>query len=151
MFCFQCLFQTQLIRKKYFWNSLIAAMFLTLAGCSGDSMDYVELNPDNSVKFSKNIQEMMPTKEPIYLVDLKWSAPTTRANGVPIKASEIMFYRVQQHSSDGNITQVTDVPGNSTRIGMPVFAKGTYKFSVITIDMSGRQSEPTALIAATVQ
>ena len=128
------------------------SLMLILGGCSGDDVDKFTVNADNTVNLTPDIANQLGGgfSGPIYMVDLRWTAPSTTENGTPLKLSDILHYRIYQRSTDGNVVS-TDVPGNTTRIGIPVQTKGTYTYTITAIDINGQESDASTPIVAQVQ
>lgn len=138
-------------RKTKILASLGSMCFLMLMGCSGDEVDKTTVKPDNTINFPSELKKQFdPGDSAVYMVDLRWKAPTKTENGWALKSSEIVRYRIYQTDQDGNVV-TTEVPGNSTRAGIPVIDKGNYKYSITAIDAQGRESNPSTLIPTTVK
>ena len=150
MSLFQCLFSSSSALLKIARNSFLAIVVLVVAGCTGDSLDGMTTNADGTTNLSPEDQAKFQPNTAFYMIELKWSPPASRAAGTPMTSSEIKYYQIRQYADDGSFIY-TEVPGNTTRAGIPVLSKGTYKFSIIAVDTDGRQSDPSAMIAANVQ
>jgi hypothetical protein len=78
-----------------------------------------------------------------YPVQLKWTAPSTRADGSALAASELTGYRIY-YSLDGTpADQDTVVPissGATTAFTINLTAAGTYVFAITAIDQNGLES-----------
>jgi hypothetical protein len=81
-------------------------------------------------------------------VELEWTIPSERENGVALGVEELCCYQVQY--IHGNEFAVVDVSGGATRAVNLALQPGHYRFSVIAIDSAGRVSQPSDTLEANV-
>ena len=83
---------------------------------------------------------------------LSWTAPTTRANGVALKSSEIAGYEVYMATSaTGSFTSVITVTGTATQALVTDLAPGTYYFCITTLDVNGLESGMSEMFSVTIR
>jgi hypothetical protein len=73
---------------------------------------------------------------------LKWTAPTTRANGSPLSLADINGYRIYYGKSPGKYSEVFDVAdGTAQSAKVTNLPAGTYYLVMTTYDNSGLESK----------
>jgi hypothetical protein len=154
MYISERLFSNRYFSKKLIFPHLLIGSILLLSGCSGDDLNKVTTNPDGSIVISTEVAdtaknagiESLPT---LYMIKLKWNPPTTKVGGTPLNTTEIKQYRISYFQLGNEAASTSLTVGNNTQsLGIPVSAKGTYQFKIITIDTSGRESEPQLVTAS---
>lgn len=78
-----------------------------------------------------------------YPVQLKWTAPSTRADGSALAASELTGYRIYYSLEGTPASQDTALPvdgGATTALTISLTAAGTYTFAITAIDQNGLES-----------
>ena len=94
-----------------------------------------------------------PTPSP-HSVSLSWTAPTTRADGTPLTASQLSGYRVYYTASGTPANADTMIPisgGSKTSTTVALPAAGEYAFAITAIDQSGLESSFSDPVSVTVQ
>jgi hypothetical protein len=81
-------------------------------------------------------------------VELEWTIPSERENGVALGVEELCCYQVQYIM--GNEFTLVDVAGGATRAVNLALQPGHYRFSVIAIDSRGLASQPSDTLEATI-
>ena len=83
---------------------------------------------------------------------LKWTAPTSRADGTPLSLADIDGYRIYYGNSSGNYSDTLDVSDGSAQsasvTGIPA---GVYYLVMTTYDNAGRESQYSAEISKRAQ
>lgn len=78
-----------------------------------------------------------------YPVQLAWTAPSTRADGSALTASELAGYRVY-YSLEGSATTddtvLTVNGGSTTAFKITLTTAGTYAFAITAVDQNGLES-----------
>ena len=83
-------------------------------------------------------------------ITLKWTAPTTFANGSAISLSDISGYKLFYGSSATNTPNVINI-SDSTAIQYTVsLSSGTYYFVICAVDSSGHQGLMSVAIQKTI-
>lgn len=83
-------------------------------------------------------------------VQLSWTQPTARASGAALAAGSIAGYKIFSGTSATSLTEKTTVPPGTTAT-IAGFAPGTHYFALTTIDTSGLESAPSAVIPVVVK
>lgn len=83
---------------------------------------------------------------------LTWTAPTTRANGERLPASEIAGYEIYMStSSNGPFNSVATTEGNETQAIVKDLTPGTYYFGITTLDTNGLESEMSRVFSLQIR
>lgn len=85
-----------------------------------------------------------------YTARLRWTPPSTRANGQPLALSELSGYEIYYVSDNlGQGVTVTVPGGRKTGYVVDELAPGTYHFSISAIDIKGLKSRLSPVVTAT--
>jgi hypothetical protein len=86
------------------------------------------------------------------VLNLSWSAPSTRTDGEPLSLSDIGGYRLYYGKQKGDYVQGANIKDGSaqsaTVTGVPL---GTYYVVLITIDSNGVESDYSSAVRKTVK
>ena len=88
-----------------------------------------------------------------YPVQLAWTAPSTRADGTALSASELTGYRVYYSLEGSSASADTVLPvsgGTATSLTINLTAAGTYAFAITAIDQNGLESSLSAPVLVAV-
>jgi len=84
-----------------------------------------------------------------YRANIRWSIPTTRMNGTPLRVSELKGYEVYWTRTSDNASGVIRVPASTqTTTAFDVYTPSTYYFAMSAIDTSGLKSKLSPMVAA---
>jgi hypothetical protein len=88
-----------------------------------------------------------------YPIQLAWTAPSTRADGSALTASELNGYRIYyslEGSSSSADTILTVNGGSTTALKITLTAAGTYAFAITAIDQNGLESSLSSPVLVAV-
>ncbi len=79
--------------------------------------------------------------DPVYSVNLSWTAPSTREDGGSLDISELEGYRVYYGTDSSNLIPLVDLNDSSiTTHSITDLNTGTYFFAVTAYDYAGLES-----------
>ncbi len=88
-----------------------------------------------------------------YSVHLTWVAPSTRADGSALAASDIAGYRlfyILDGSSSSADTVVAISGGSTTSTDLSLTSTGTYTFAITAVDSNGAESALSSPVSLTI-
>ncbi|ARN74382.1 fibronectin type III domain-containing protein [Oceanicoccus sagamiensis] len=83
---------------------------------------------------------------------VSWAAPSTRENGEPLSAAEILGYEVYMLAEFSGVDTIIEINENSTlSTVIENLQDDTYHFSISAIDSDGLSSQPSDIMTVVVQ
>jgi len=84
-----------------------------------------------------------------YRIVFEWAAPTVRANGSSLAASDIKEYVLSYKEQNGTVTTIV-VPSTLTKYTTPILPKGSYTGNLTTVDVKGFSSIAPATVTVNI-
>src|SRR5690606_6848197 len=136
------------------WMALVFfTLFLAACGGGGGGSGGGNSSGSGGGNSSGGRPSGSPTPTPLnYAVQLAWTAPSTRADGSPLTASDLSGYRVYYglDTSSNQDTVITVDGGTTTSMRLTLSTAGTYVFTITAVDTSGLESSFSAPVSAAV-
>lgn len=129
---------------------VIGALAFLLAACGGGGGG----GSSGSTPSGSTSTGTSPAPSATHSVQLSWTAPTTRADGTALTASELSGYHIYYTATGTPASADTMVAvsgGTTTSISLALPAAGEYSFAITAVDSSGQESSLSAPVSVTVQ